>query len=197
MRLQKQQQYFIYPCKAWPVYLQEGADLPGGREVLPPSLSMLLSVEPIPALGCEFCPASVCPAHGQHLLQEHWDVPSDAVNLPTRVQSPEPVSPLLPRFPTAEPGNQTRGNPTVPSHPSKVCSQGASAHWGCNRGMGSRGKSRHQILHPQPKVTMLEGRKGRGNAVHRAIQKVGFVPSSSVWQGNKVNVKTTGRHIPQ
>lgn len=62
----------------------------------------------------------------------------------------------------------------------------------------ARGKCRHQILlHLQPKVTMLEGRKERGNVVHTAIQKVGFVPGSSVWQGNKVNVKTTGRHIPQ
>lgn len=119
------------------------------------------------------------------------------VNAPAGVYSPEPVSPLLLSFPTAEPGSQTPGNPSAPSCSSKVCSQGAAAHLCCHRGTGSEGKSRHQILHLQPEVTMVEGRKGRGNVAHTATQEVGFVPGSSVWQGNKVNVKTTGRHIPQ
>lgn len=162
--------------------------------MLPPSLLTLLSVEPIPALGCESCPASVCPAHGQHLLQEHW---KGCYLRCCKSSCAGPVSPLLPSFPITKPGNQTPGNPTAPSCSSKVCSQGDSAQLCCNRGTGSEGKCGHQILHLQPKATMLEGSKGRGNVVHAAIQKVGFVPGSSVWQGNKVNVKTTGRHIPQ
>lgn len=139
-------------------------------------------------------PSQPCPARGQHLLQEHRE---GIVNPPARVCSPEPIFPLLPSFPTAKPGSQMPGNPPAPSCSSKVCSQGAAAHLHCNRGTGSEGKCRHQILHLQPKVTMLEGRNGRGNVLHTAIQEVGFVPGSSVWQGNKVNVKTTGRHIPQ
>lgn len=151
--------------------------------MLPPSLQTLLSVErwavspalPVPA---QLVANTSCRSSGKGFY-------------------PEPVSPLLPSFPVAKPGNQTPGNATAPSCSSKVRSQGASAHLCCNRGTGSAGKRRHQILHLQPKVTMLEGRKGRGNVVHTAIQKVGFVPGSSAWQGNKVNVKTTGRHIPQ
>lgn len=67
---------------------------------------------------------------------------------------------------------------------------------GAEKAVGKkRGESVHQMLDLQPKVTILGG--GRGSVVHTAIQKVVFVPGSSVWQGNKVNVKTTGRHIPQ
>lgn len=138
MRLQKQQQYFLFiPAKLGQYISHRRSRFTTRNCCLHPFSHCSVQSTSQPQAASPALPAAPHPVATSTAGARRKAITPGAINPPARLYSLEPVCPLLH---ISQPFHtRPSGGPTAPSCPSEACSRWASAQQPCVRGLESRG----------------------------------------------------------